>query len=209
MKTSCKFILSLLLVIFTGFSAVGAETPDGRIEGFVSGLNGSSASGVKVNIWDGKVLKRAVSGRDGKFIVSGIIPGSSFAIRLTMPDSQTVRAEGLRCPERGGLTLTAGFEKTSAGHEYSLRLPSNPSTGYSWTLLGKGRESILAFKEKMVEGPEEKDEVGGHAKGGSGHEIWKFNAAAPGRSDILLAYHRPWETAVPPVRYHISSVRVK
>ena len=105
MKTSCTFILSLLLVIFTGFSAVGAETPDGRIEGFVSGLNGSSASGVKVNIWDGKVLKRAVSGRDGKFIVSGIIPGSSFAIRLTMPDSQTVRAEGLRCPERGGLAL--------------------------------------------------------------------------------------------------------
>lgn len=209
MKSICTFILLAMLVVLVGFFTVGAEASGKVIEGVVSGYDGSPVAGVNVNIWDGKLLKRAVTGSDGKFFVSGILPGTSFAIRLTMPDSETVRVEGLRYPLDGGLNLTAGFIRVPAGEELVMKLPSNPSTGYSWTMLGKVSKDLLAFKEKYIEEPEEMNEVGGHAKGRSGNEIWKFKAVSAGRSSILLAYLRPWETPAYPASYSISSVSVK
>ena len=187
MKVGHVAVISLLLLVL----AVGviniAEASENRLEGMVTDQNGAPAAGVDVNIWDGKTLRQAVSNREGKFYVSGIAPGTFFAVRLTKSNSETVRMGGLQFPENENLSLTAEFAKTSPGSDYIVRIPSNPSTGYSWTAIVKGREDILSFNEKIMEEQDEKNEAGGHTKGSSGNEIWKFNALAAGKSDLLLA----------------------
>ena len=209
MKVGHVAVISLLLLVL----AVGviniAEASENRLEGMVTDQNGAPAAGVDVNIWDGKTLRQAVSNREGKFYVSGIAPGTFFAVRMTKSNSETVRMEGLKFPENENLSLTAEFAKTSPGSDYIVRIPSNPSTGYSWTAIVKGREDILSFNEKIMEEQDEKSEAGGHTKGSSGTEIWKFNVLAAGKSDLLLAYRRSWEGSVAPIKYYICSVTVR
>ena len=83
MKVGHVAVISLLLLVL----AVGviniAEASENRLEGMVTDQNGAATAGVKINIWDGKTLRQAVSNREGKFYVSGIAPGTFFAVRLT------------------------------------------------------------------------------------------------------------------------------
>ena len=209
MKVGHVAVISLLLLVLAVGVINVAEASENRLEGMVTDQNGAATAGVKINIWDGKTLRQAVSNREGKFYVSGIAPGTFFAVRMTKSNSETVRMEGLKFPENENLSLTAEFAKTSPGSDYIVRIPSNPSTGYSWTAIVKGREDILSFNEKIMEEQDEKNEAGGHTKGSSGNEIWKFNALAAGKSDLLLAYRRSWEGSVAPLRYHICSVTVR
>ncbi len=209
MKVGHVVVLSLLLLVISAGLINIAEASENRLEGIVTDQNGVPIRGVEVNTWDGKTLRQAVSNREGKFYVSGIAPGTFFAVRMTKSNSETVRMEGLKFPENENLSLTAEFAKTSPGSDYIVRIPSNPSTGYSWTAIVKGREDILSFNEKIMEEQDEKNEAGGHTKGSSGNEIWKFNALAAGKSDLLLAYRRSWEGSVAPIKYYICSVTVR
>ena len=209
MKVGHVAVISLLLLVLAVGVINVAEASENRLEGMVTDQNGAATAGVDVNIWDGKTLRQAVSNREGKFYVSGIAPGTFFAVRMTKSNSETVRMGGLKFPENENLSLTAEFAKTSPGSDYIVRIPSNPSTGYSWTAIVKGREDILSFNEKIMEEQDEKSEAGGHTKGSSGTEIWKFNVLAAGKSDLLLAYRRSWEGSVAPIKYYICSVTVR
>ena len=209
MKIGHVAVISLLLLMLSLGLANIAEASGQKLEGMVTDQNGVPIRGVKVNTWDGKTLRQAVSDRDGKFSVSGIVPGTFFAVRLTRSTCETVRMEGLRFPGGQSLSLTAEFAKISPGSEYIVKLPSNPSTGYSWTAIVNGREEILSLKEKIMEQPDDKSEAGGHLKGRPGYETWKFSALSAGRSDLLLEYRRSWEGSVAPLRYHICSVTVR
>lgn len=202
-------IASLLLLMLSQGLVNIAEASGQRLEGIVTYQNGVPIRGVKVNTWDGKTLRQAVSDRDGKFSVSGIVPGTFFAVRLTRSTCETVRMEGLRFPDNEKLFLSAEFVQISAGSDHIAKLPSNPSTGYSWTALVKGREDILSLKEKISEQPDDKSQAGGHLKGRPGYETWKLSALSTGRSDLLLAYRRSWEGSVVPLRYYICSVTVR
>jgi predicted secreted protein len=45
--------------------------------------------------------------------------------------------------------------------------------------------------------------------GQGGVETWRFEAVAPGRTQIELVYVRPWESDVAPARWAIYSVEVR
>ncbi|MDY9922047.1 MAG: protease inhibitor I42 family protein [Synergistota bacterium] len=209
MKVGRAAVISLLLLIIAVGAMNLAEASGNRLEGMVTDQNGVPIRGVKVNTWDGKTLRQAVSDREGKFYVSDIVPGTFFAVRLTRSKCETVRMGGLRFPDKEDLSLTAEFVQIHAGSDHIVKLPSNPSTGYSWTAIVNGRENILSLKEKIMEQQDDKSEAGGQMKGRPGNEIWKFNALTAGRSDLLLAYRRSWEGSVAPLRYHICSVTVR
>ena len=209
MKMGHVVVFSLLLLVLSAGLINIADASENRLEGIVTDHQGVPIRGVKVNTWDGKTLRQAVSDQEGRFYVSGIVPGTFFAVRLTKSNCETVRMGGLRFPEGQSLSLTAEFAKISPGSEYIVKLPSNPSTGYSWTAIVNGREEILSLKEKIMEQPDDKSEAGGHLKGRPGYETLKFSALSAGRSDLLLAYRRSWEGSVAPLRYHICSVTVR
>ena len=90
----------------------------------------------------------------------------------------------------------------SAGEEFFVALPSNPTTGYAWTqtvLDGK----ILAYEGNVFQPP------GSSAIGAGGQQIFIYHANRSGTTSIGFAYARPFETGVAPARSLTFSVNVQ
>lgn len=208
-KVARVLLIVTLLIILVGSVAKFAEASENKLEGIISDQNGSPISGVKVNIWDGKVLRQTVSDLTGKYSVSGITPRTFFAVRLTRNDCETVRMERMLFPEKENLLLTAEFLNLAVKSDFTVRVPSNPSTGYSWTVLLNTPSNILNFSKKAMEEEKKKTENENHTLGRGGYELWEFNTQRAGKASLLLGYFRSWEKPISPIRYHICSVVVK
>lgn len=86
--------------------------------------------------------------------------------------------------------------------EFSIKIESNPTTGYSWGLqpLKEKEENLVKFKKQKVEEPGEESKQ--KPLGAPTYEIFTFEALALGEAVIELHYHRPWEKDVPPIKKH-------
>ncbi len=92
----------------------------------------------------------------------------------------------------------------AVGQTVEVSLESNPTTGYRWEIAGNEGSVLLA------EGPprfEPGGVRGGPLAGAGGAEIFRFKAARSGEGTVVLAYRRPWEKGIAPIR--IFSIRVK
>lgn len=78
------------------------------------------------------------------------------------------------------------------GETIRLRLRSNPSTGFSWTLNPPDKQ-ILESNESEFESDPHKEFEAGYG----GNEAWTFQAVGTGEAEISLVYARPWEKDVP------------
>jgi inhibitor of cysteine peptidase len=77
-----------------------------------------------------------------------------------------------------------------------FRLPSNPSTGYSWSVAASKPGLLLQQGEAACEIPKSaKGRVGA-----GGTEVWRFRAVRAGTLTLTFSYARVWEKGVPPVR---------
>lgn len=94
--------------------------------------------------------------------------------------------------------------------EFSIKIESNPTTGYSWALqpLKEEEKKLVKFKEQKVEEPGE-DSRGQRLLGAPTYEIFTFEALAPGEAVIRLHYRRPWEKDVPPIQKHKVMVTIE
>lgn len=79
-----------------------------------------------------------------------------------------------------------------AGRTFTLKVRSNPTTGYRWELAGPLDANILSFVGREYR-PERTDRVGA-----GGTEIWTFRAVGSGEAVIALKYVRPWEKDIAP-----------
>lgn len=78
----------------------------------------------------------------------------------------------------------------------TLKLPANPTTGYSWSMRALPKGIVSQEKESRYES----GQTNGHCVGTGGMEIWKFRGEKPGVTKLVFSYARPWEKGVPPVR---------
>jgi inhibitor of cysteine peptidase len=76
------------------------------------------------------------------------------------------------------------------GTEFVIALPANPSTGYSWTA---GDDHDVAFVSS-------RQLAGENQPGAAGTQELTFRATSTGMSTLELAYARPFEPDVPPVK---------
>ncbi len=88
-----------------------------------------------------------------------------------------------------GQTLTV-----TSGQMIDVKLDSNITTGYSWSLVGEPNPQILKFVSSKYNDP-----VGG-AVGAGGSETWVFQATGRGTTSFKLAYFRPFEKNTPPAK---------
>lgn len=95
--------------------------------------------------------------------------------------------------------------EAAPGQEIVIRLGSNPSTGYRWTLVDPG-SSVLASRGAPVYTPSAA--VPG-VMGGGGTETWSFTAGGPGQQDLRFEYRQPWEREAPPARSVGYTIRVR
>jgi inhibitor of cysteine peptidase len=74
-----------------------------------------------------------------------------------------------------------------AGSEIVVNLPSNPSTGYSWTDVVFGTPGILAQTDRKYIA------ASSGAVGAAGTEAWTFKASSKGITTVRVDYSRPWQ----------------
>ena len=84
------------------------------------------------------------------------------------------------------------------GQTLAIRLPANPTTGYSWTLAEK--PELLVLIKSEYAGAATKD----GAMGSGGTQIFAFEARDTGAATITLNYRRPWENDPPARRFTVT-----
>jgi inhibitor of cysteine peptidase len=95
--------------------------------------------------------------------------------------------------------------EVSPGERVIVRLPSNRTTGYRWSLLTSGAESLT----RLAAGEYAQD-VGADGKpGAGGTESWYFQASANGEEELRFEYRRPWEESVPAAKSASYTVKVR
>lgn len=99
--------------------------------------------------------------------------------------------------EQSGQSVTL-----TEGAEFTIRLPSNRSTGYAWMLTNEVRPVLDPWT-----GPEYIMNPSG-VIGQEGTTIFRFTAAQPGQTLVELGYRRAWEPNVAPAKQATYSVTV-
>lgn len=89
-----------------------------------------------------------------------------------------------------------------AGEDFFIALPSNPTTGYTWTQsLADGK--IVAYEGNVFQPP------AAGAIGAGGQQIFIYHANRSGTTSIAFAYARPFETNVAPAQSLTFGVTVQ
>ena len=77
--------------------------------------------------------------------------------------------------------------RMTVGRTRTLALPSNPSTGYGWTLIS-AQSDLLVVRDR---GYRPRKPV---MPGSPGTHLWSLTAQKPGEARVTFRYARPWET---------------
>jgi inhibitor of cysteine peptidase len=93
--------------------------------------------------------------------------------------------------------------ETSAGKEFKVILPSNPSTGYHWEIVGELDKNVVEFVSQDYRADEPV------LAGSGGSDVWVFKAVAPGETTITLGYYPPSNDPTDPQETKTFSVIVK
>ncbi len=122
---------------------------------------------------------------DGKFQGARV-----FAVKAVGHATQSARV----APE----FQTADVEQVRvlSGKDFSITLPANHTTGYSWRLATTLDPEAL----KLVGTTYSERKTDNDAVGGPGDEVWSFTAGAPGSVPLLFEYARPFDKDAKPVK---------
>ncbi|BFO02636.1 protease inhibitor I42 family protein [Pseudomonas guariconensis] len=89
------------------------------------------------------------------------------------------------------------------GQTLTLRLPSNPSTGYRWLVQHPAANILRSLGPEVYSDPEDTGVVGS-----AGQSLWRFQAQGQGVSHLILVYQQPWAPEVRPAQTFDCAVTV-
>ncbi|WP_313024784.1 protease inhibitor I42 family protein [Pseudomonas lopnurensis] len=120
------------------------------------------------------------------FVISRLLLPATFLLLAacagkSQAPSSVVLSDDRRCPQA-----------LQSGQQLIVSLPSNPATGYRWTLREAAAEQLRSLGPEVFSNP--KDDM----IGGDGLSTWRFEAHAPGSGRLYLTYQRPWEPDAEP-----------
>lgn len=100
-------------------------------------------------------------------------------------------------PANSGIKTAINVDKMTP--EFTIKLPANRSTGYSWYLVPSDNAFIQATEQQYV---------GGSKPGEGGYEVWSFRVASeaftvPYQIPLNFVYARPWEKPVKKLSFSI------
>jgi predicted secreted protein len=115
---------------------------------------------------------------------------------------QGAKVTAVRASDRTGESSDAGSFGTAgveqiralAGKEFSITLPANHTTGYSWRLTTKLDPATLTLISNTYNAS-----TSGRV-GAGGEEVWTFTAPTKGTTQLTFEYARPFENNVPPAK---------
>ncbi len=89
------------------------------------------------------------------------------------------------------------------GSALIVKLPANPSTGYSWAVVGE--PSPLKLQKSAFHHGTGKS----NAVGASGTSVFHFSASSAGMATLTMVYRRSWEYNVAPIKTFTVRVNVR
>jgi len=109
-----------------------------------------------------------------------------------------------------GQTPTGGVKadgqiEIMRGQTLVVTLESNPTTGYHWTVAEMNPTVLRQEGDSILE----LSDAGNGTLGAGGVESFHLEAIGPGKTNLKLIYHRPWETNVPPLKTYTVQVTVR
>ena len=105
-------------------------------------------------------------------------------------------------PVTASLSDSGGTASLISYQPLVVRLPANPSTGFSWRYVVAG-DDVLRLETINGEAPAPNGMVGV-----AGEEVWSFRAQGAGRAVLTYVYERPWEKNTPPAKIFTLFVTV-
>ena len=104
-------------------------------------------------------------------------------------------------PPSGNLILGDDSDCTPlvmrSGQELTLTLPSDPTSGYRWTILQRS-DNLKPLGPEVFR--EQRQDQGGI--GSAGQSLWRFRAQDAGNAHLALEARQPWDTqAAPQARF--------
>lgn len=115
-------------------------------------------------------------------------------------ESQMQKAEKYRLNE--GLNGRTMILKEGEG--FSLRLRSNPTTGYSWKVSSIDKSVLELLGNKYIRENKKQKTVGS-----GGIDLFFFKAVGPGKTKLKIDYIRSWEKFAKPAKTFNLEVRVE
>ncbi len=103
-----------------------------------------------------------------------------------------------------GTVFTSSPFSVTAGQEFLIAIPSNRTTGYSWT--GKSSNGTVTVWGSAYQGP---PATAKQKMGAGGEQIFVCKANNPGTAQITFSYARPWQKGSKPAGTMTFSVTVK
>jgi inhibitor of cysteine peptidase len=97
-------------------------------------------------------------------------------------------------PVTASLSDSGGSASLIPGQPLVVRLPSNPSTGYSWNYSVVG-DDVLHLESVSGVSASPNGMVGV-----PGDTVWSFRAQGKGIAELNYVYARPWEKDAPPAK---------
>jgi predicted secreted protein len=137
--------------------------------------------------------------RDVKKISQCIFVGMLVTWSMLSYAKQNNDSDNVYTEKQQNITVTASHP------EFTLKLKSNPSTGYSWSLGEYDAKLITPLKHNYHQSTSA-------LIGASGFERWTFRVkpqafAVPQQTNIAMVYARPWqkkETSTPLI-FHVTT----
>jgi inhibitor of cysteine peptidase len=91
----------------------------------------------------------------------------------------------------------------AVGQKVNVQLPSNPTTGYQWIVLGDSAPLKLVGSDYAAS-PQAAGRMGA-----AGIQTLRFTATGSGKVELNLGYKRPWELDVPLAKTFSATIVVK
>ena len=91
----------------------------------------------------------------------------------------------------------------ATGVSLIVKLKSNPSTGYSWTVSGDPSPLRLEKSSYVKSSPSSK------TVGASGMQVLRLSANSSGVATLTVIYRRSWEYNMPPARTFSLRVNIR
>ena len=82
--------------------------------------------------------------------------------------------------------------EVTAGSEFYIAVPSNPTTGYHWQVMNSWDPQVMLVKATEYQSTSPEGVVGG-----GGMDIWRFDAVGPGDATFVLSYFPPSNNSDP------------
>lgn len=113
-------------------------------------------------------------------------------------------APALAVESVNGTVFASSPVAVNVGQDFLITLPSNPTTGYSWTAKASG--SAVA-----VEGSAYQRSAGSGRPmmGAGGQQLFILQAVKAGTATVTFSYARPWQKGVKAARTMTFAITVK